>query len=496
MKARLGWLALASLLVLVGWDFATATTFLGDDYLFRAFAQLERNPLVAFVTDKHGGEYYRPIPMVLWWVLERLSAGHVWLFAMVALFLHACCSILVAAVGRAMGFSNRSSALAGVLFFIAPTERDAALWFSASTDLLAASAVMGAFVLFLRPARGMRVASAAATVLALFSKETAVVLFPLLVLGRYFRAKAAAEPFWLGRCVRDMSPHITVALVYWGMRTWVLGGLGGTNDPVAPWWARGVQIASGVVHALSANAPIPEPVAWLLGGSSLLVIALGLRTRARLVGFALLWVVIALAPLPAAGWVVGARYFYLPAVGLALGAAAVLEGLGNAACVVAVLLLLGLGVVTGAHRSSEVRLYRSAVAAARMAVTAEFVSGDGLFLVRGGVKDLDLAIKLSEGTASFSSGQVVLADVPASFIALPKVRAERLRFLLANPPLPTSGGYRFGGQLIVGQARRDEAPDLDVVMSRLPELRIIDLHRDGDRFTWSDRTADYRAKAE
>jgi len=45
--------AAALLLGLVAWDFAAATTFVGDDYLFLAFARLEPNPLLAFTRDMH-----------------------------------------------------------------------------------------------------------------------------------------------------------------------------------------------------------------------------------------------------------------------------------------------------------------------------------------------------------------------------------------------------------------------------------------------------------
>ena len=78
MKNLAWWLCAGLLASLVAWDFAVATTFLGDDYIFRAFARLEPSPLLAFVADKHGGEYYRPIPMLLWWVIERSSGGGVW----------------------------------------------------------------------------------------------------------------------------------------------------------------------------------------------------------------------------------------------------------------------------------------------------------------------------------------------------------------------------------------------------------------------------------
>jgi hypothetical protein len=92
---------------------------------------------------------------------------------------------------------------------------------------------------------------------------------------------------------------------------------------------------------------------------------------------------------------------------------------------------------------------------------------------------------------------VVLVDVPASFLWLPRPPelAERLRFLLAQPPLPPAGAYRFGGEAIAGQARREEAPDLDEVLTRLPELRILQIERKGSTFTWADRTDDYRRMA-
>jgi len=89
------------------------------------------------------------------------------------------------------------------------------------------------------------------------------------------------------------------------------------------------------------------------------------------------------------------------------------------------------------------------------------------------------------------NGSVLLA----SFVWLPRAQADHLRFVLAEPPLPPAGAYRFGGEFIVGQARREEAPDLDEVLTRLPELRIIKLERKGSAFTWADRTEEYRRLA-
>jgi hypothetical protein len=41
---------------------------------------------------------------------------------------------------------------------------------------------------------------------------------------------------------------------------------------------------------------------------------------------------------------------------------------------------------------------------------------------------------------------------------------------------------------MVGLARREEAPDLDEVLTRLPELRILRLVYKGGRFVVEDRT--------
>ncbi|HEX2660703.1 MAG TPA: hypothetical protein VHU40_20625, partial [Polyangia bacterium] len=78
--------------LIVGGPFFAVTTFIGDDHLFLAFSRYVPNPLVAFVRDMHGGEFYRPIPMVVWWLLGRATAPATWAFAGLALVLHATCA--------------------------------------------------------------------------------------------------------------------------------------------------------------------------------------------------------------------------------------------------------------------------------------------------------------------------------------------------------------------------------------------------------------------
>jgi hypothetical protein len=558
--------AAALLLGLVAWDFVAATTFVGDDYLFLAFARLEPNPLVAFVHDMHGGEYYRPVPMLLWWLLDRAGQGATWPFALAGFLLHAGSAALVVALGRGVGVTLRVALAAGALFLVAPAQREAALWFAASTDLLATLATLAALVCLLRqslkwepwkgslrpsaphppppprslrsaspslprwcaasnegareargvgrvavgpeapeggarrlPTRlGWRAASVALAALAYFSKETALVL-PLLAVAAEWAASSRQLPVaestgrrgegtgFLRTCVVPVFPHLAVAGGYLIVRFLVLHGLGGTNDPVAPWWGRALQMAAGLVHAVTAYAPLPEAVAWLVGGGLLLMVGVfAVRARAW---FPVLWTLLALLPLPAAGWVVGARYFYLPAVGLMLMLALAADGRGTAAVIATISLLAAIGLSSTATRMGEVRHYRAVMAATRDAVAKGAQAGHSIFLVRNAVKDLDLAIKLTSPAERLPRPLLVIPDVPASFVLMPDVLADRARFLLARPPLPPAGEYHFGGQHIVGLARREEAPDLDEVLARLPELRFIELVTDGHgQISGKDRT--------
>jgi hypothetical protein len=490
---RLPWvLAGLLLLLVVGRDFMVATTFLGDDYLFRAFGQIEHNPFVAFASDKHGGEYYRPVPMLVWWLLERLGGGRLWPFATTAFLLHCACAALLALVAKRLGASRRTAMVACALFFAAPAQREAALWFSASTDLLSAAAMLGALFCFLSPGRTRRGASLALAAVAFLSKETALVLPLLIGLVCWYRR---ASPDRQGRAVfREMAtaivPFCALAAAYVLIRCLVLHGIGGNNDPGAPVWAVGLQIFAGCAHAVSAYTPLPDWAALLVGGVALGAAGMVLR-RSRLALLAALWAIVAVLPLPAAGWLVGARYFYFAGAGLMLLVALALERTRPWLSAVVVLALLGLGTVASNRRAADVGLYREAVTAARNAVSDGLAKGARVFLVRGSVKDLDLALKLDPASPPSVRDALVIPDVPASFVWLPRGEAERFAFLLADPPLPPSGAYRFGAERIVGLARRQEAPDLDEVLTRLPDLRIIRLALDARPVSWLDTTAAY-----
>ncbi len=457
---------------IVAVSFFTATTFVGDDHLFLAFSRLAPNPLVAFVRDQHGGEFYRPLPMLVWWLMGRAahaaSGFAAWPFAALAFALHAASAALLAKLLTSLDRPRVVAGLAAALFFLAPQNLDAASWYAASTDLFATAFSLAALVLLVR---GASVASAALALAAFLSKESALVL-PALA---YVALGARAEPDARARRLRAVMPAAGLAALVLVARTLVLGGWGGSGDMRASLVAKVVQLANGLVHFGTGAAVLPDVLAWGLGGAALALLGLAAvrRSSARA---PLAFLALALVPLLGTGWAVGARYFYLPAVGLAWAAAEALAARPFAARALIGAALLLIGVQQAVLRDRDVREYDQRLAAARRAVADGARQGARVFHVDGGIKDLDLAVKEDPAVAPFADGLLVLSDVPASFVALPPALAERAAFLMASsPPLPPSGAYRFGAARVVGLARRDDAPTLDDVIAHFSDIRFIRL---------------------
>ncbi|HEY2731106.1 MAG TPA: hypothetical protein VGK52_14275 [Polyangia bacterium] len=471
-------LVVAAAGVLVVVPFFAATTFLGDDHLFLAFARLAPNPLVAFVRDQHGGEFYRPLPMLAWWLLAHAtpvassasSFPASWPFAALALGLHALSALLLGRLLVALGRPLAVARVAAALFFLAPQNLDAASWYAASTDLFATAFTLAALLAL---ARGASPVSTAALALAAFvSKESALVLPALayVVLG----ARAAPEP--RGRRLRAVLPSLVAAALALLVRARVLGGWGGPGDERASPVAKLAQLANGLVHVGTGAAVLPEILAWGLGAAALALFGLAAaRARRPAPWVPLAFTAVALLPLLGPGWIVGARYFYLPSVGLAWAAAEALAERPLPARVTIGAALLLLGALQATARRSEIVRYEARLASARRAVADGAQRGARVFHVDGGIKDIDLAVKEAPALAPLAGELLVLGDVPASFVELPPALAARAAFLVAAPPLPPSGAYTFGDARIVGLARRGADPTLDEVVARFPDIRFIRL---------------------
>jgi hypothetical protein len=264
--------ALALLAIVVAAPFFVATTFLGDDYLFLAFARHAPNPLAPFVSDHHGGEYYRPLPMAIWWLLGRPDLGSA-PFAALALALHAGVAAMAVLLLRRLQRPTAVAFGAGALVLIAPQNLEAAYWFSASTDLLATAFVLASLLAL---ASDRKLASAAAALAAYLSKESAYVLPLLAVLV------LPSLPWW--RRLLAAAPHAAVLALVLVARTLVLGGRGGAGDPRTGIAGVGLQVASGFSHLFTGNAALPEVLAFGVGAAivALTILAVARQRRLRL----------------------------------------------------------------------------------------------------------------------------------------------------------------------------------------------------------------------
>ncbi len=309
-------------LACVAVPFFVATTFFGDDHLFLTFARHVGNPLRAFVTDLHGGEYYRPLWMVFWWLVAR--AGGTVPFATAALLLHLSAGALVGLLLHAVGRSGRVAWTAGALMVLSPQNLAAASWFSATTDLLATDLALVA----LWATAGRRGFTAvAATAAACLCKESAYALPVLSLVVLSARADRLPRRHEWGLPALQL---VVVAAVAAARRA-VLHGWGGSGEPGPGAFARLFQIVAGLAKTFTGDGVVPIPLAL---GAGMAVLSLALWSAARRLGglgrfspFALAGV--AAAPLLAAGWAVGARYDYLPSVGLCWAVAEALDGAGG-----------------------------------------------------------------------------------------------------------------------------------------------------------------------
>ena len=277
--------------------------------------------------------------------------------------------------------------------------------------------------------------------------------------------------------LRAAAPLLLLAALVAAVRIAVLRGWGGGAEPAPTALGRLLQLANGLAHLFT--GPLPEPLGFGAGTAAIVLAVLAVARRrgepGRFTPFIL--GAAALAPLGAAGWVVGARYFYLPAVGLAWGTAEALSttALAGRAVVLAVVGLLGIG--QAMLRRPDIVSYDRRVAAARRAVASGARDGHRVFHIDGGIKDLDLAVKedASLVRAGVAEHVLVLNDVPASFAIVPAELLPAASPLQATPPLPPSGGYRFGGVRVVGLARRGDEPTLDEALAMFPDLRFVRL---------------------
>lgn len=286
-----------------------------------------------------------------WW----LSDGSAWWFHAVNVLLHVAVSALVFLLLERL--VPRIGAGAGALIFaVHPVHVEAVANVAGRSELLAALFGLGTFLVWRRakrsPAIGRIVVAATLLGFALLSKEHAVVLLPLLVLGDGASGLWRANRRSFLRYARERGPGLLVLAAVcaaWSVaRVQVVGSVGPTVvNPVSEVargpggrllsalqvWPAYLRLLFFPVTLLADYGPrVFLPLdGWTPAAASGLLLVLALpaaglaalsRGRQRL-GLALLWFPVAILPvsnlvLPV-GILLAERTLYLPSIALALG---------------------------------------------------------------------------------------------------------------------------------------------------------------------------------
>ncbi|MFI5398839.1 MAG: tetratricopeptide repeat protein [Candidatus Binatia bacterium] len=302
------------------------------------------------------GTVYRPFAVLTFALNERLAPGNTVAYHGVNVLLHAGVAVLVFVLAIRLFGSVRTAQIAAVLFALHPVHTEAVTSLVGRTELLAALFGLGAILSVDRadttthwPARlSLYLLSLASFSLALFSKESALAVVPLILLFRIARRR---EPLVTGLLTQlgslDWVPYALCAGVFLFFRSRVVGGLM-VNTPTpldnalafVPWSIR-VRSALGILWdyfgllnlplVLAADyscAQVPIINTWtaprFVAGLALVVVAgcVTVRDRRPAVTFAMAFPFVALSVtsnlLFPIGTIKAERLLYFPSVGWAL----------------------------------------------------------------------------------------------------------------------------------------------------------------------------------
>ncbi len=305
---------------------------LTDDFIH--FARLQTAPtLVHMLATPDPFHFYRPVVQSSFWLNSQVSGMNPELFRATNLLLHLGVIACVFALATRLLVHQRAALLATLAFALTPKAHPiAVLWISARGDLLMALFSLFAVLAWLQWLESRRarwvIVSSGCYLLAVLSKETAILLPLLLLVTPSYRAALSA------RRIGALLVMIAGAAVLVGVRVYVGAIMPGTPDshygllrPAAR-WARNLENYLGRVgpSALGMLGIAGVP-AWLHQRGSP---ATWDRTNlARLVVFAVAWFavfVLPILPIPARSEL----YLYLPGVGFCLLAGFVVDRLFDA----------------------------------------------------------------------------------------------------------------------------------------------------------------------
>jgi hypothetical protein len=334
---------------------------IGGEFLWLDHAHIEERLALAspaqwpglFARGFAGTGYYRPL-MALSLSLDAVAGGSPWLFHVDSLLWHAAAAVMVFVAALSLQLPRPAALIAGLLFAVHPATSLVADAIAFRSEAMIVVALLAMLVL---QRRGCTRLAALAWLAGALSKETALVVGPLMIaageLGWIDNAPAGG---WRAR-LRRLAPFAVAAAVALGLRVAFAPAWRATNVVLSPSAAVGTRLASLGKSALLVLLPADrticdafavQPVFSLaaLGGAAVLV-ALGyLGWRRR--GPALL---LALTTLPLLQLVPVMRwwsphYVYLPLAFVAMLVGSAVVAGGRAGQVIAAVVLIGAGALS------------------------------------------------------------------------------------------------------------------------------------------------------
>jgi hypothetical protein len=253
----------------------------------------------------------RATSLVLTYWVERFFGSSAGVLRGTSLILHVINTLLVFGLGVWRPIGWRLSALAAAFFAIYQRHSEAVIWYAAVPELLVFTFVLAGFlvwIVWLQSSKhrwGLYPVALALFLLALLSKESAVVLGPLCALSLV----ATAERNW--RRWMAVVPFGALSAAYfgfaWAARANHLHFNDGTFSLQAPFLEVIVRSMGGLL--------------WVWGGLAMVLTLLGLlKVRVKLISLAVVWMVVCLLPYSFLTYMprVPSRHTYLASLGLSI----------------------------------------------------------------------------------------------------------------------------------------------------------------------------------
>jgi Flp pilus assembly protein TadD len=336
-------IAAAVVIVAVCYANSLPNDFILDDYAIVALNPAIRTiaPVQLFKTpywgDKSNAGIYRPLTVFsfsleypLW---HRWAGG----YRLTNLLLHTINGLLVFFVARGLLQSIPAASVAAAIYLAHPAHTEPVVSLAGRGELLAAMFFLFAWIFY---RQGRIVLCVAAFAMSLFSKENAIA-FPAVIALETFISHKKAQTALLG-----LAAVGSTALLYLGMRMWVLGGLGVPKSAQylnGHWSFAQRELTSGraflkyfelLIAPINVTgdydfnsipvATIHDWVAWvglIAVGLTILFAVWMLRTQTAL-GFSILFFYLTM--LPNSNWIMptsiimSERALYLPSIGICL----------------------------------------------------------------------------------------------------------------------------------------------------------------------------------